>query len=145
MIRLQGKEFANMKSKLEMIGYTKSSNGNYCAIMKLKDSADYNTKYTHWLNPEEIKRFESSYFFKTHSPLSQAQVSNLRSHRTVRNEIYQILKALNEYADDLQHYKPKFDNLRKKLYTNYTNEDIQEILKSNETNFINLKDMRSID
>jgi hypothetical protein len=130
MKRLQGKEFADMKPQLEMIGYTKSSHGNYCAIMKVAGSKNYSRKYSHWLNNDEAKQFEESEFFKTHEPLTQEQVNNLRNPRALRNEVYQILEALNTDAYAIVSAQSRFDSRKKKLFTNYTKAVIVDVYES---------------
>lgn len=139
MKRLQGKEFADMKPQLEMIGYTKSSNGNYCAFMKLKGSKDYSKKYSHWLTPEEVKRFEESIYFKTTEPLTQEQVNNLRNPSSLRHDIYQILDALNNDSYNIISCQKRFVNRKNKLFTNYTKELIKEVYEENKEKWSWLK------
>ena len=139
MKRLQGKEFSDMKSKLEMIGYTKSSHGHYYAIMKIAGSEDYSRKYSHWLNPDEAKRFEESEFFKTHEPLTQEQVNNLRNPKSLKNEVYQILEALNDDLHAVASAKSNFNQRKRKLFANYTKDLIAEVYESRKEKFSWLK------
>ena len=73
MIRLQGKAFIEMKSKLKLIGYQVSLNGNIRAIMKYKTGSS-KKRFTHWLNDEELKRFKESNFYKNNLPLTNEEL-----------------------------------------------------------------------
>lgn len=139
MKRLQGREFADMKPQLEMIGYTKSSHGNYCAFMKLKGGNDYTKKFSHWLNNDEAKQFEESEFFKTHKPLTQEQVNNIRSKAALRHEVYQILDALNNELFTVASAQGRFDSKKQKLITNYTDDLIKEVYNEHKEKFGFLK------
>lgn len=73
MIRLQGKAFAEMRSRLKLIGYQVSSNGNIRAIMKYKTGYS-KIRFTHWLNEEELEHFKQSDFYKNNSPLTNEEL-----------------------------------------------------------------------
>jgi len=80
MIRLQGKEFAEKRGSLKMIGYQVSLNGNIRAIMKYKTG--YSKKrFTHWLNQEELERFKQSNYYKTHEPLTDEGLYKTKKNR----------------------------------------------------------------
>lgn len=81
MRRLQGKEFAEMRPKLEMLGYQVSNEGNIKAIMKLKTATQVHIGsrhtthlYSHWLNPQEVEKFKMSTYFKLNKPLTDEQI-----------------------------------------------------------------------
>lgn len=73
MIRLQGKEFAEMKPKLKMVGYQVSTNGNIRAIMKYKVGSS-KKRFTHWLNELEKEKFLQSDYYKNTKPLTQEEL-----------------------------------------------------------------------
>lgn len=79
MTRLQGYQFQEMRSKLEILGYQITAAGNIKAIMKRKGSkarigGSNKYLYKHYLNDEEVKRFKQSEYFKTNEPLTDEQV-----------------------------------------------------------------------
>lgn len=80
MIRLQGKAFTDMRSKLRMIGYQVSTNGNIRAIMKYK-TGYCRTRFSHWLNDEELERFKQSDFYKNNPPLTNEQLYKKRNYK----------------------------------------------------------------
>ncbi len=73
MIRLQGKEFAEMKGCLKLIGYQVSLNGNIRAILKYKTGCS-KKKFVHWLNNEEAERFKKSDFYQNNQPLTDEEL-----------------------------------------------------------------------
>lgn len=73
MIRLQGKEFAEKRGSLKMVGYQVSLNGNIRAIMKYKTGSS-KKRFTHWLNQEELESFKQSDYYKTHEPLTNEEL-----------------------------------------------------------------------
>lgn len=76
MIRLQGKEFLEMKPYLRMYCYQVSSNGNIKAIMKYKKGLGKSSKikFYHWLSDEEAKRFTQSKYYMTNEPWSDEKL-----------------------------------------------------------------------
>lgn len=62
MIRLQGKEFAQMRPNLRFVKYIVSRNGNIRVHLRHKD--DTVVRYYHWLNPAEKERFMKSKYWK---------------------------------------------------------------------------------
>ena len=61
MERLQGLEFTKMKNKLVFVNYSVSKKGNIRVNMRRK--LGIVTRYYHWLNEEEKKRFMQSKYY----------------------------------------------------------------------------------
>lgn len=61
MIRLQGKDFHNIKQGLRFVSYEESKNGHIRVNLKHKE--DRKPKYYHWLNPEGEIKFKVSTFY----------------------------------------------------------------------------------
>ena len=66
MIRLQGKDFAKMRSKLNFISYTETPSGNIRVNLVLKGKGS-TVLFYHWLSDLEKEAFKKSAYYDYYS------------------------------------------------------------------------------
>lgn len=80
MKRLQGKDFYELKSKLKLVDYQASLNGNIRANLALKTSMSNKATYYHWLSDIEKNKFLKSDYFKVIKEIDD-QIKSLKGEK----------------------------------------------------------------